>query len=69
MEKAQNRCLSGRRTGRGVGLSVVLLPGRESSSLWSRRYHLATSLSTNMRSGLAMSLGSHGSRNSALGPH
>jgi hypothetical protein len=50
MEKAQNRCFSGRRTRRGAGLSVVLLLGRESSSLWPGRYHLAIGLFANMRS-------------------
>jgi hypothetical protein len=68
MEKTQNRCLSGRRTRRGARLSVVLLSGRE-NLLWSRRYHLAIGLFANMRPGLAIGLGSHRSRNNALGHH
>jgi hypothetical protein len=52
-----------------LGMSVVLLSGRKNPSLWSRRYHLATGLSTNMRSGLVTLLGSHGGRNSAPCPH
>jgi hypothetical protein len=67
MEKTQNRCISGRRTKRGVALSVMLLPKRENLLFFSRRYHLDTSLCTNMSYGLAMPLGSHGNTNSSLG--
>jgi hypothetical protein len=47
-------------------MSVVLPAGRKNLLLWSGRYHLATALSGNMKSGLVTPLGSHGGRNSAL---
>jgi hypothetical protein len=37
----------------------VLMSGRKPVSLWSGRSHLAIGLSTNVRSGLVTSLGSH----------
>jgi hypothetical protein len=69
MKKTQNGWLSGRRIGRGAGMSVVLLSGRKILSLWSGRSHLVTSLTAKMRSGLAMSLGSHRGRSNSLCPH
>jgi hypothetical protein len=68
MEKTQNRCLS-KRSGRGAQMSAVLLPGRKDPSLRFGRYHLATVLVASMRSGLAMSLGSHKGGDIALCPH